>query len=1553
MAYGPKDIKQTIGQSLAITPKKQERAPLAPITKDTKSTPVVTSSKDLNTPVQENTRPVQAFGTKPQTLANYPNDVVRLDLFNAVDVYLGTNYRIPDFTIEGYKEDGNQSSISNDPSPNVSVLLNVEEDIQELGYIAGRYKPVYKFHRNILGSGDGHKIVVQEISANGLEVRVRPVLSTAFDNGSFLNQFESGLFITPKSEILSNLYLFKDANLFFPVFDYVQDKFTINSSPYSIIFKLSAPIPATIVVGDELWLAQEVSGDFLPQDEGTDKEGITLTPPDLKPKTLEIAGPNFDVLARVRTGFTTEYKDKDDLVGTETGSLNSVYYQLQDRITSSSLVENISINVDFRKYENFITYSSAESRLFNFKHKLRLIESYDARVASLTTDLNGLANSATSASNAGSANILTNIKRKSTVIGGFDAYERYLYYESASYETSSYGEFYPSTWPKSNSSKPFINLSISSSEAVEWYDGAISTASLYDNNNVDSLTRNVPAHIIENSDNDTFTTVVRLAGHYFDDIIPYIDEYTNRYNKSQELSAGLSKDLLYLVGQNLGFEFENGAAIDDLWNYTLGTDATGSVNTSYQTSTSDTMKETWKRLINNLPFLIRTKGTERCLRALINCFGIPETILRIKEYGGHEGGFDKKSDLVYDRFNYAFVAGYNGQTAGLPAQQIKVPWQPLSGSSKFAQTIEMRVRMADNQTKDQTIMEVPGKWKIQAFQSGSGNHIGVFLSGSGANQWATASVISSIYDTDTEDPYTDQDTRWHHVALRRENQTELSGSDQTYTLIVKTSRYNKVTSTTTASLFIDGNTSESYNGSFLTTGDLWIPGSGSYTLANSHSMDLLSGSVQEFRMWSSELQDGILDNHTLTPTSFQGNTDGVFTGSTSSFDSLLYRLTLGTDNKKTLNDNYPSTSSFNSQHPNQNLIQPSASFYNITSSAYFEVIEQNSLEWPDLGANRSVSTKIRIDNTTLAGNQLFKDSKVEKPLTDNNPPDNSKLGVFLSPTNEVNQDIAEQFGGISIDDFIGNPAQLGLDDYTDLQGLARVYSKKYKGTNKPNEYIRLLQHYNAALFKLIKQFVPYRANTQTGLLIEPTILERSKISTPPPVAEDLLLTASLDLSPEKIFPPKGEVEDPTNQPLSHYVAEATIGGDLADYLEIGGTAQELLPSQNTASIEIATVTSGVYGVVAETVPPIDVTGDPTGAYFEMEEGPAIDLGINGAGHNSRYEGSKYIYMTWQRNGLGTATDPYALKYVTASRYDDWEAINPTIITSRFSEQSSPDEAKYQKDIWSYKALEQLYPVAYGGIMTASINTILSSSADVDKNVWITNFGLRLSSSYSGTTPYASPLNTTVHWQMSGSRIGTDAASGGGPYNGLNFRNTTSGTFTGSVLLDSFFSEREGASTKDYRYKITGDVRTTPSGVGADHINIKLQYGKEGSSYTNSVGISNLNVTSADTSFEFITQADGPQLVITVEKKQGAAGHTTISNLRVQPLNYFESVQDYHLWNAKGMVNARYEGCKLTSTDYNVDSPDTVDGGPVITITEGGGKQLAVKPGKQAGTFAIR
>ena len=1499
---------------------------------------------------QPEVSPVSGFGTKSQTPLAYPNDVVRLDLYNAVDVYLGTNYRVGDFILQSPPAQQTQSELENVVRPNQVATLNVESNIQQLGYVAGRYRAVYKFHRNILGSGDGHKLIIQEISANGLEVRVRPAFSTTLDNSGFIQFFQEGLFKTPKSQILSSLFFFKDANSFFPVFDYVQDKFTITSAPFSIIFKLSAPAPADVVVGDRLWLAQQISEDFTTT--------ATIQPPDLSSTVFEIAAPNFDVLARVRTGLSTNYKGRNQLVSTN----DTTSFQLQDRLVSSSLVEGININTDFRSFENFSTYSTVERRLENFKHKLTLIESFDARIASLTTNLTGLPSSSASSSTAFTTNIETNKARKSSVIGSLDSYERYLYYQSASYETSSFGEFYPTTWPKQNSSIPYINYSVTSSEGIAWYEGSISSASLYDANNINNLKKSVPAHIVEDADNETYLKIVEVAGHYFDDIIPYIKEYTNRYNRTQQLSEGLSKDLLFLIGQNLGFEFENGLALSDLWSYSLGTDVTGSSQTQYNTTVEDTMKETWKRIINNLPYLIQTKGTERCLRALINCFGIPDTILRIREYGGHEGGFDKKSDFIYNRHYYAFIAGYNGQTSGLPAQQLNAPWTALSQSGFFPQTVELRVRMADDQTKDQTIFEVPDLWKVRAFVSGGTNHIGFFLSGS--QGWATASTPTTLYDTDTEDLYTNQDTRWHHIALRRENQTDTPTDNQTYTLIVKTSKYNKVTNTATASLFVNGGTSSSYNTSYTTAGELWIPGSGSYTLAQSHSMDLFSGSIQELRYWTSELQDAILDNHTLAPTSFQGNTDGVFTGSTSSFDTLAYRLTLGTDSKKTLDTQYPATTSFQSQHPNQAIQLPAAEFYNVTSSAYFDVVEENSLEWPDLGANRSLSSKIRIDNTVLLGEQLYTNTKAEKPLTDNNPPDSPRLGIFLSPTSEIDQDIAEQFGGISIDDFIGNPTDRALDSYPELVALQREYSKKYTALNKPNEYIRLLQHYNAALFQLIKSFVPYRANTQTGLIIEPTIIERSRIAIPPPHVEDLTISASLDLRPETLFPPKGEVEDPTNEPLSHYVAEATIGGDLSDYLTVQGDTQEILPQDDNAAIDLTKQLIGDFGAYAETDTAIDLTMNPDGDFYEFIQGDAIDLGVNAAGWNSRYNGTKYIYMTYASISSGGSQSYYQ---ITASRYDDWEAINPTILTSRFSEQSSPDDFKYQKDIWNYQSFENYY--------TENVFTLFTSSAALQENEWTNNFGLRISSSYVGTTQLPSPLTLEAGWFISGSKGSNDAPSvgvfTGQPIgmNGITFHKRSIDPFnlagftsaSGSILLNSFFNEREDANTTDYRYHVKGRIKTRAfdNAVGTlanrNSGSVTFQSGKEQSTYTNTyawIGDNNLITIP----FDFITQADGPNLVITVRQRSQTnlqRSFVTIQDLTIQPLNYYESVQDYHLWNARGMINARYEGCKLTSTDYNVDSPDTIDNGPVITITEGGGNELTAVQNTQQGTFAIR
>jgi len=54
-----------------------------------------------------------------------------------------------------------------------------------------------------------------------------------------------------------------------------------------------------------------------------------------------------------------------------------------------------------------------------------------------------------------------------------------------------------------------------------------------------------------------------------------------------------------------------------------------------------------------MPYFLKTKGTIRALRGLINCYGIPSTILRIAEYGGPDIHGQPNSYLIQQKFTKA------------------------------------------------------------------------------------------------------------------------------------------------------------------------------------------------------------------------------------------------------------------------------------------------------------------------------------------------------------------------------------------------------------------------------------------------------------------------------------------------------------------------------------------------------------------------------------------------------------------------------------------------------------------------------------------------------------------------------------------------------------------------------------------------------------------------------------------------------------------------------------------------------------------------------------
>ena len=1430
---------------------------------------------------------IPPFGTNTNLIVNYPNDSVQLNIFNAVNLYLETNYRVTDYNYD-------QDTITVDP----------EKNLADLNYISGKYQVNYKFYRNHLGSGDGHKLQIQEISADGLELRVVPVLSTQYDNTNFLNAFQSDFFAIPKAQTLTNLFLFKDANTSMHVFDYVQDKFTISTTPYSIIFKLTTPIPVGVVVGDFVWLSQEVNDSLV--------DNITVTPPKNKTNNTYILGPNWDAINKGVTSTSTVYKDWDDLLSTNVQTSQDIV----NKLLSSSFIEGMPLNVDYRDFSNFVNFGTAEERLNNFMYKMELLESYDTRIGLLTSQ-----SSATS-SVYYQNNVLDAKTKKAALIGSFDGYEKYLYYQSSSYVTNSYGEFYPSTWPKSNYTVPYVNYSTTSSQVESWFSGIIASASLFDQNNPNALYRIIPEHITQDPANEGYTAFVNMIGHYFDLMFVYVKHMSKIYNREQSTLEGFSKDLIYHVAKNLGVDFEDGNTIDELWSYALGTSTSGSLTTTYGDTTQDKTKETWKRIINNLPYLLKTKGTERGVRALINCFGIPQTILRITEYGGSEPEFDTATDLVYDRFNYSTVVGYNGKTSGQAAQQLYVHWSKLY-NNYMPMTTQLRVKMAPNQTKTQTILEVSNKWKIQAFQSGGQGYIGFYLGNKYVpTVWATASVASTIYDG-----------TWHNIALRREVLTDASQSNQTYTLIVKKTNFDKVVSTQTASLYIDGSTSSSYNATFCSSSttnnaeyQLWIPGTGSFLANTSQSMNLFTGSIQEFRYWGTALQDSILDNHALSPTSYQGNTDGTQTGSTSSFNDLYFRLCLGSDNKKI---DYSVTTSYYSQHPYQqraafsgsNTTYQSASFFNFASSSNVPNVETFSQEWPDLSGNRSIANKIRIDETFLASDQLYLDARAEKPLTDNYPPDSSRLGVFLSPTNEVNQDIAEQFGGISIDEYIGDPSQQGMDYYPDLKSLRSEYIKKYRGRNKTQNYIRLLQYYDAALFQLIKRFVPYRANTQVGLVVESDLLHRNKLPFRYPSYEDNTYSASLDLTSTNVAIPGGYVEDGYNEftPGPDYVPEAVI--DSSTYVTISGESTD-------ESVENYEILSGFVpeGDLTETSL-ITLSGvqnqyNNSGvADLPSQSGSLeglVDLGISAYGRNTREYGSQYLFMSYGNSGSTVIP-------ITSS-YD--EPILPIVLGGKLSEFANVAGDIYNVDILGGKAFTSGSVVSF------------TSPITLQNSNWTRLYGLKFGTYYTNSLLLSDPYSVTNgEWNFS-------------PLDGIGLGNSNGVAITASAQIPTFFYDVNDPTTYDYLYQIDLGIVRNANQSGKDKI--VLSFGGYNSSYTQTILDSDLDAyvgSIIPTHFRFITKADGPNTAFTIF--QSASFVMRIKSLNVQCLNYRADVQDYHLQDSYGMRNARYDGSKLTSADFNTNSPDTSDGGPVVQITVGNANQLSIaKPGPR-GTLQVK
>ena len=1030
------------------------------------------------------------------------------------------------YTPDGVYLTGNHSSafsIENNNGPGLDselvtayqhLSIDTNKELETLGITRGSFKLVYNLFDNVVGAYDAQKMWIKEISPSRRELRLQLADNTNTQLVSQLVAFKDRWDSLTANDIFDSFLINFGFN---ETYQIINIRFDINSETPEIVVKLYNPLPAKYGEKSKVWISEEVINPVL--------DTISIIPKHIPEPVTNLKGPNFELEEYDGGSVATNFKSWNDLLTTNL----STSQQLIDAQFSGSL-SGIKLNINYRNFEDFIHYSSAVERVQNFKYKMELIEYYSERITTVSL-ING--------GNIANNNLSDLYTTRNRVVSGFDDFEKYLFFESTgsklyTHYDSGTGSIDP--WPKQTATNltwmdawmawstaatswtigaapdPYgyfsTQVSTTSLEGEAYFSDLLEKAQIYDKFNIHKLQNTVPAHIQNSEYNDDYVLFVNMLGQHFDIIWTYIKSLTTIKSREEHPKDGMPNDLLYHVANSLGFNLLNGKSTTDLWKYSLGIDETGAALASDLTnikplSDEENTKEIWRRIVNNLPYILKTKGTSRSVKALLTCFGIPSTILTIKEYGGPSTFTDNNHypEYIHEVYHNSFFLSGSAGTIEIPVKQ----YDNGIGSIVPANVLEFRFKTDSNFSYNlgtyYNIASVTNQGSSDTYtlvlskETNDDNEGTLTLFSSATGNAISASNLEIFDDS------------WHSVIIEEDNGNASFKIAKTLygnKIYIKSASFGGseyIFPTASIDTISFGN-SEVYSPALsLTTGN---------TISNS---DRFFGHLHEIRLWSGSLSDATIIEHAASPATYTYNVDrfALSTGTEAGkpFDHLLQRFTLA--ETKILSGSFYQAS----VHPNQTKNTGSLYFmgYTDSGSIKFEGFEETYYTpSPSLGGSSLYTNKVRIESSSADPNvRLNTKTRVERSSLDKYSIDSNRLGIYFSPQTAINEDIFNQLGYFEIDDYIGNPSDTYKDHYTDLNNFAIQYWKKYENRNDFEAYFRALEIYDFTLFKYLKRLLPQRSNAILGLVVEPNVLERSKVRLlNKPKIEDLTKQAHID-----------------------------------------------------------------------------------------------------------------------------------------------------------------------------------------------------------------------------------------------------------------------------------------------------------------------------------------------------------------------------------------------------------------------------------------------------------
>lgn len=581
-------------------------------------------------------------------------------------------------------------------------------------------------------------------------------------------------------------------------------------------------------------------------------------------------------------------------------------------------------------------------------------------------------------------------------------------------------------------------LSLDDPDVVSYVVQAQASGVLYDRGNQSLIFNLFPESFTQPDpvSAQVFSSFALALARHFDRIKVYVTQLPNLRRVAYGDFDQSPDSLLEGVGDFLGWKLHGSFANIDALRYFVGRNVRvgPDANASLQTRLSDVKSQLWRRLLLNLVYLYKTKGTAESVEALLRSYGVDAGFVRLKEYARKTESSLLLNRVVAEKSVYSltFVSG-----SSVTLSQAS----PLV-SSGSDYSVELRVRFPLGTDSTLVPTKLSGAlWTLSSGTTGvSAWYEKPSLSSTTGNLFVTSSAgrlqltSASVFDD-----------RFYNVSFVREHVT---GSTTLRAIRYEDDELTFSTASVGLGAFPEVAASRVDLGSWTVQ-----PSSGQFW-------------AQEFRLWGTGLTEVELRAHSDHFESY---------GRDASFgnrDLLVHWR---------LNDGIAADSlgTFRVTDSTSAHLDGQGSGSAIGRSPFTKFLEDYAyIPSIDYGWNQE---KVRVfSGSRIDPFDAYRDERF--------------VSLEFNLYDALNEDISHMMSSYDeLGNFIGLPMNRYREDYEGLRQMRETYFKRLQGPLNFRVFVDMLDFFDSSFIGLVERLLPARAEFKGDeLIVESHMLERPK-----------------------------------------------------------------------------------------------------------------------------------------------------------------------------------------------------------------------------------------------------------------------------------------------------------------------------------------------------------------------------------------------------------------------------------------------------------------------------